>query len=98
MNIPLVRHIHCAYRQEVVIDFEWHDGDGLVLEFDADGGYVSQSGTGQGTLGSTRIAGQLVPTCTYIQWNPSNLDATGPEEHALFKEMSLFQGWKSTQT
>ena len=33
-----------------------------------------------------------------IQWNPSNLDTIGPEESVLIREVSLFQGLKSTQT
>ena len=32
----------------------------------------------------------------YIQWNPSNPDTTGPEESVLIREVSLFQGLKST--
>ena len=33
-----------------------------------------------------------------IQWNPSNPDTIGPEESVLIREVSLFQGLKSTQT
>ena len=33
-----------------------------------------------------------------MQWNPSNLDTIGPEESVLIREVSLFQGLKSTQT
>ena len=32
-----------------------------------------------------------------VQWNPSKLDAIGPEESVLIREVSLFQGLKSTQ-
>ena len=33
-----------------------------------------------------------------ILWNPSNPDTIGPEESVLIREVSLFQGLKSTQT
>ena len=35
---------------------------------------------------------------TVIQWNPSNPDTIGPEESVLIREVSLFQGLKSTHT
>ena len=34
----------------------------------------------------------------HVQWNSSNLDTIGPEESVLISEVSLFQGFKSTQT
>ena len=43
--------------------------------------------------------GRLNLICTnIIQWNPSNLDAIGPEESVLISEVSIFRGVKSTQT
>ena len=33
-----------------------------------------------------------------LQWNPSNPDTIGPEESVLIREVSLFQGLKSTHT
>ena len=33
-----------------------------------------------------------------VQWNPSNPDTIGPEESVLIREVSFFQGLKSTQT
>ena len=33
-----------------------------------------------------------------IQWNSSNPDTIGPEESVLIRDVSLFQGLKSTQT
>ena len=39
-----------------------------------------------------------VYVCYNIQWNPSNLDTIGPEESVLIREVSIFQGLKSTQT
>ena len=35
---------------------------------------------------------------TFIQWNPSNPNTIGSEESVLIREVSLFQGLKSTQT
>ena len=32
-----------------------------------------------------------------VQWNPSNPDTSGPEESVLIRDVSLFQGLKSTQ-
>ena len=34
----------------------------------------------------------------HVQWNPYNPDTVGPEESVLIREVSLFQGLKSTQT
>ena len=42
------------------------------------------------------LAGYGADTC--IQWNPSNPDTIGPEESVLIREVSSFQGLKSTQT
>ena len=42
----------------------------------------------------------LVKEHTHVQWNPSiySPDTIGPEESVLIREVSLFQGLKSTQT
>ena len=37
------------------------------------------------------------PLEVYVQWNPSNPDTIGPEKSVLIREVSLFQGLKSTQ-
>ena len=45
----------------------------------------------------TQSHGGTPCTCA-LQWNPSNPDTTGLEESVLIREVSLFQGLKSTQT